>query len=231
MFANKTKSNLKIVILTTTHGIFATHYLVRNLNVVGIIIDQNKKRSKTSWEKIQLMKKNGLRWTFVVAKKKIFNKLFGSNIQRAMKSQNKYLKDLDKFFFNYPYYQKKLEYQDFVDWKDLGNYYDIPIVYTENINNNFSEKTLSKWNPDLGIVIGGRIIKPHMIQIPRLGILNKHSSILPKHRGLQAEYWCLYYEDFNSLGITVHYLKAGLDNGPILIQKKMKFEKKIYPLH
>ena len=166
----KTKPNLRIVILTTAHGIFATHYLVRNLNVVGIIIDQNKKRPKTSWEKIQLIKKNGLRWTFVVLKKKFLDKLFGNNIQRALKNQNKYLKSLDKFFFNYPYYQKRLEYKDFVNWDELSNYYNIPIVYTENINNDLSAKTLSKWSPDLAIVIGGRIIGSHIIQIPKLGI-------------------------------------------------------------
>lgn len=206
---NKTDKNLKVAILTTRAGIFTAHYLVKNLNVSGIIIDQGIASGPAG----------------SVAKKLLRLLFRNDNLAKAARYEDNYFKKIDKIFFGYPYYQKKLEYRDFIDWDELADYYNIPIICVQNINDELSVETLKKWDVDLGIVVGGRIIKPHIIGIPRLGFLNKHSSILPRHRGLAAEYWCLYYEDFDSLGVTVHYVRAGLDNGPIVLQKKMRFEK------
>lgn len=228
---NKRDQNFKIAILTTRTGIFTAHYLVKNLNVSGIIIDRGKRSSGNSNVKLLArfrsgLVRYGLKGLIVIATKKLLHPLLpGYNLAKAARCEDKYFKKIDKIFFKYPYYQKKLEYRNFTSWDKLAHYYNIPIIYVQNINNELSAETLKKWNVDLGILVSGRIIKPHIIEIPRLGFLNKHSSILPRHRGLAAEYWCLYYEDFDSLGVTVHYVQAGLDNGPIVVQKRMRFEK------
>lgn len=232
---NGTNSKLKTAILTTPAGGFVAHYLVKNLNVVGIVIDQGKfgarGRKKSLWERVSAEKvKAGYKGILVAVVNRLSasvlkRDLFADDDVRAAKVQREYVGKLDDIVFGYPYYQKRLEYRDFVEWDDLADYYNVPIIYVEDINGESSAKALREWDVDLGIIVGGRIIKSNIIQIPKLGILNKHSSILPKHRGLASEYWCLYYEDFDSLGITVHYVEPGLDNGPVVVQKKMLFEK------
>lgn len=104
-------------------------------------------------------------------------------------------------------------------WADLG----APTHWTSNVNSACACKALRKWDADLGVVVGGRIIQRDTFSIPRLGTINKHSSLLPRHRGLAAEYWCLYHEDLDSLGVTVHFVDDGCDTGPILVQKPMPF--------
>lgn len=104
-------------------------------------------------------------------------------------------------------------------WAELG----APTYWTTNINSARAGRALARWNADLGIVVGGRIIKRETFAVPRLGTINKHSSLLPRHRGLAAEYWCLYHEDLDSLGVTVHFVDDGCDTGPILVQKPMPF--------
>ncbi|MCC6681225.1 MAG: hypothetical protein IT445_10040 [Phycisphaeraceae bacterium] len=106
-------------------------------------------------------------------------------------------------------------------WSGLG----VPVAWTANINSEHAQRILRRWSCDLGIIVGGRIVKRSTFAIPRLGTINKHSSLLPRHRGLAAEYWCLYHEDLDALGVTVHFVDDGCDSGPILLQRPMNLSR------
>ena len=61
-----------------------------------------------------------------------------------------------------------------------------------------------------------------MIAIPRFGILNLHSGILPQYRGVMATFWAMLNSD-KHIGCTLHYIIDGtIDTGPIvsIYQKK-----------
>ena len=53
------------------------------------------------------------------------------------------------------------------------------------------------------------------------GIVNCHGALLPKYRGLMPSFWTLANGESES-GVTVHYVDAKLDNGPIIVQKKYR---------
>jgi methionyl-tRNA formyltransferase len=74
--------------------------------------------------------------------------------------------------------------------------------------------------PDVMVVVGyGQIIPQSVIDIPRLGIVNVHSSILPKYRGAAPAQWAIANGETRT-GITTMRIDAGLDTGDILLARE-----------
>jgi methionyl-tRNA formyltransferase len=75
--------------------------------------------------------------------------------------------------------------------------------------------------PDAIIVVGyGRIIPQWMIDLPRLGNLNLHGSLLPKYRGAAPIQWAIANGE-SVTGVTTMRIDAGLDTGDILLQREI----------
>ena len=87
-------------------------------------------------------------------------------------------------------------------------------------NNREFREQLVAIRPDAIIVVGyGRIIPQWMIDLPRLGNLNLHASLLPKYRGAAPIQWAIANgESFT--GVTTMRIDAGLDTGDILMQRE-----------
>lgn len=64
-----------------------------------------------------------------------------------------------------------------------------------------------------------RIIKPGLIETAAIGILNAHPGILPKYRGASCCEWAIYHDD--PVGVTAHFMDAGIDSGPILFSREL----------
>jgi len=72
--------------------------------------------------------------------------------------------------------------------------------------------------PDLIISAAyARIVPGDVLEIPTIGAINAHPSLLPDYRGVCAVWWALY-EGCSRVGVTVHEMTAGVDTGPILGQ-------------
>ncbi|CAN5794820.1 N/A [soil metagenome] len=81
------------------------------------------------------------------------------------------------------------------------------------------ETMIRPLRPDLIVVVSFNwIIPPSVLAVPRLGTINGHDGLLPRYRGLNAIGWALRNDESES-GITVHYVTAGLDDGPVLAQR------------
>lgn len=79
---------------------------------------------------------------------------------------------------------------------------------------------LGALKPDAIIVVGyGRIIPQWMIDLPPLGNLNLHASLLPKYRGAAPIQWAIARGE-NTTGVTTMRIDAGLDTGDILLQRE-----------
>ena len=50
---------------------------------------------------------------------------------------------------------------------------------------------------------------------------------MENYRGLDSEFWACYYNDFNSIGTTIHIVNKYLDKGKLIFQKKLKLKKKM----
>ncbi len=70
--------------------------------------------------------------------------------------------------------------------------------------------------PDLIIVAAyGQILPQALLDVPRLGCLNVHTSLLPRHRGAAPIQWAIAEGDAVT-GVTIMKMDAGLDTGPML---------------
>jgi methionyl-tRNA formyltransferase len=88
-------------------------------------------------------------------------------------------------------------------------------------NNDEFRAQLTALNPDAIIVVGyGRIIPQWMIDLPRLGNINLHASLLPKYRGAAPIQWAIAQGE-SVTGVTTMRIDAGLDTGDILLQKEI----------
>lgn len=98
----------------------------------------------------------------------------------------------------------------------------IEVLQPAAIKNNaeFRER-LAAIAPDAIIVVGyGRIIPQWMIDLPRLGNLNLHGSLLPKYRGAAPIQWAIASGE-SVTGVTTMRIDAGLDTGDILLQREI----------
>jgi methionyl-tRNA formyltransferase len=64
------------------------------------------------------------------------------------------------------------------------------------------------------------ILKPALLQIPRLGCINVHPSLLPRYRGPNPCYWVLARGE-RSTGITIHHMDDGIDSGDLIEQAEL----------
>lgn len=75
---------------------------------------------------------------------------------------------------------------------------------------------LKEIDPDLIVVVAyGKIIPKNIIDLPKLGIINVHSSILPKYRGASPIHSALINGD-DKTGVSIMFINEGLDTGDVL---------------
>jgi methionyl-tRNA formyltransferase len=99
---------------------------------------------------------------------------------------------------------------------------EIPVLQPDKIKNNQELRAkLESLRPEAIIVVGyGRIIPQWMIDLPPLGNLNLHASLLPKYRGAAPIQWAIANGE-TATGVTTMRIDAGLDTGDILLQTQM----------
>ena len=99
---------------------------------------------------------------------------------------------------------------------------NLPITQPDRIktNDEFRDQ-LTALKPDVIIVVGyGRIIPQWMLDLPPLGNINLHASLLPKYRGAAPIQWAIANGE-TITGVTTMRIDAGLDTGGILLQHEI----------
>lgn len=102
---------------------------------------------------------------------------------------------------------------------------NLPIAQPERIKSNEEFRAqLAKIHPEAIIVVGyGRLIPQWMLDLPPLGNINLHASLLPKYRGAAPIQWAIANGETTS-GVTTMRLDPGLDTGEILLQRELAIE-------
>ena len=95
----------------------------------------------------------------------------------------------------------------------------LPVVQPDKIKKNDEFRArLESIRPEAIIVVGyGKIIPQWMIDLPRLGNLNLHASLLPKYRGAAPIQWAIARGE-SVTGVTTMRIDPGLDTGDTLLQ-------------
>jgi len=102
---------------------------------------------------------------------------------------------------------------------------NLPVIQPDRIktNDEFRDQ-LTGLKPDAIIVVGyGRLIPQWMLDLPGLGNINLHGSLLPKYRGAAPIQWAIAPGE-TVTGVTTMRIDAGLDTGDILLQQEMPIE-------
>jgi len=96
----------------------------------------------------------------------------------------------------------------------------LPVIEVEDLKSEEFEKTLKELNPDLFVVVAFRILPKNILEIPRIGSINLHASLLPKYRGAAPIHWAVIKGEVET-GCTIFFLDEKVDTGNIILQKKI----------
>jgi methionyl-tRNA formyltransferase len=98
----------------------------------------------------------------------------------------------------------------------------VRIYQPESMKSDAAREFLVEIKPDAAVIIAyGQIIPRRLLEIPRLGWMNLHGSLLPKYRGAAPIAWAIINGE-SKTGVTTMRLDPGLDTGPILMQKEIE---------
>ncbi len=102
--------------------------------------------------------------------------------------------------------------------KELASTLGLAVLQPERARDAAFVEDLRRLQPELVVVAAyGQILSSALLEIPRFGCLNVHTSLLPKYRGAAPIQWALL-NDEPETGITIMRMDAGLDTGDILSQ-------------
>ena len=96
----------------------------------------------------------------------------------------------------------------------------LPVLQPERARNETFIQELRSLQPDLIVVAAyGQILPQSILDLPRFGCLNVHTSLLPKYRGAAPIQWAIL-DGEAATGVTIMKMDAGLDTGDILTQQQ-----------
>ena len=110
--------------------------------------------------------------------------------------------------------------------KILAQTLGLPILQPEKLRNPETFETILKLKPDLIILAAyGKILRQEILDLPKIGCINVHASLLPRWRGASPVQAAIAAGDAQT-GVTIMKMDAGMDTGPILAQESILIEKK-----
>ncbi|PWU31877.1 methionyl-tRNA formyltransferase [Pseudomonas sp. RW407] len=102
--------------------------------------------------------------------------------------------------------------------KQLAVQHGLPVLQPPTLRDAAAQAELAALRPDLMVVVAYGLILPQaVLDIPRLGCINSHASLLPRWRGAAPIQRAVQAGDAES-GVTVMRMEAGLDTGPMLLK-------------
>lgn len=101
----------------------------------------------------------------------------------------------------------------------VANKYGIPAWRIESPNDPAFLDKVRQESPDVIINQSQSILKKELLEIPRIGVLNRHNALLPKNRGRLTPFWVLYKEEKRT-GVSIHFVDEGIDSGEIIVQRE-----------
>ena len=112
------------------------------------------------------------------------------------------------------------------DLHELGRQHGVAVSTVSDHNARDSCRGIQDEEPDLIVFTGGGLIRSGILDIPKLGTLNCHMGPLPQYRGMDVVEWPVLEHGRSTaeLGLTVHFMDKGVDTGPVLMSKRIRFD-------
>jgi methionyl-tRNA formyltransferase len=101
---------------------------------------------------------------------------------------------------------------------DLG----LPVLQPERVKDPLFIAELQELAPELIVVAAfGQILPPAILDLPTLGCVNVHPSLLPKYRGAAPINWAIIKGESRT-GVSVYRMDRGMDTGPLLLTREVE---------
>lgn len=110
--------------------------------------------------------------------------------------------------------------------KECAVAHNIPVFQPEKIKKAEEVEFLKQYEADVFVVAAfGQILSKEILDMPRLGCVNIHASLLPKYRGAAPIQWAVI-DGEEKTGVTIMRMDEGLDTGDILLQEEIILDAK-----
>ena len=97
--------------------------------------------------------------------------------------------------------------------------HDLPVYQPATLKNGEALEQLKALAPDLiAVAAYGKILPQDILDLPKLGCINVHSSLLPKYRGAAPIHWAILKGE-EETGVTIMHMAAGLDTGDMILSR------------
>lgn len=121
------------------------------------------------------------------------------------------------------FYQSKIRVSpkglDYLHPKEIAERLQVPYHVVAH-NSVECEELIKKYDLDLGIILGARILKENIIGAFKIGVLNMHPGILPENRGLDNLKWAIL-KDYKQ-GVSCHLIDKDIDKGKLILWKAIE---------
>ncbi|MBM7855740.1 methionyl-tRNA formyltransferase [Desulfohalotomaculum tongense] len=108
--------------------------------------------------------------------------------------------------------------------KVVAESYNLPVYQPEKIKTAQFLQTLKELNPELIVVVAyGKILPKEILDLPPLGCVNVHASLLPKYRGAAPIHWAVINGE-KETGVTTMYMNEGMDTGDMILSKSIPID-------
>ncbi|CZR98094.1 MULTISPECIES: methionyl-tRNA formyltransferase [Clostridioides] len=111
--------------------------------------------------------------------------------------------------------------------KELAIENNIPVYQPIKARDEEFIDTMKSLNPDVVVVVAfGQILPKEILEIPKLGCINVHVSLLPKYRGAAPINWVIINGE-EKTGVTTMYMDEGLDTGDMILKTEVNLDENI----
>ncbi|MBP1764760.1 MAG: Methionyl-tRNA formyltransferase [Firmicutes bacterium] len=104
--------------------------------------------------------------------------------------------------------------------KEYAQEYNLPVLQPEKIKDPGFMEQLAVLQPDVIVVVAfGQFLPQRLLDLPSLGCINVHASLLPKYRGAAPIHWAIMNGE-TSTGVTTMYMDSGMDTGDMILKRE-----------
>ncbi len=106
--------------------------------------------------------------------------------------------------------------------KELATAAALPLSQPVSLRSSSDQASLRLWQPEVLVVVAyGVLLPPAVLDLPRLGCINIHASLLPRWRGAAPVQRAILAGDAQT-GVTIMQMDVGLDTGPMLLRRPLQ---------
>ncbi|MBS3116480.1 hypothetical protein J4421_02680 [Candidatus Woesearchaeota archaeon] len=121
------------------------------------------------------------------------------------------------------FYQSKIRVSpkglEYIHPREIAKKLGIPYHIVAH-NSKECEELIRKFDLDIGIILGARILKKQVIDAFKIGIINMHPGSLPENRGLDNLKWAILQE--YKQAVSCHFISTEIDKGPLIVKREIE---------